>query len=387
MEKAILGSLLIEGELSEMVIPQLKEEYFIKHKELFTAIETLHKSGVKISLVSVSQVYPNMGELLDISNSVASTAHIDQWIRQLKLSWLRRKIYTITGKELGGFDDPEEYLTDYITELTGYRDEVCEAHDRSLSDIVDQALNLFYEKKTGIQTSITSLNTLDPFHPGRLIILGGRPSHGKTAFSLSILKTASDQGKKVLYFSLEMEDYELVSRILMTYENPEVGGGEVLRWPVKIIDKGGIGLDYVRSMIIKNKPDFVIIDYIGLMRLPKGEKRTYQLGDISHGLKNLAKAHKVPILALAQANREIEDRTDKQHRMSDLADSADLERDADFVMFTTRPLLFGIDFYRDDIKTENTAVIQVVKNRHGECKNIRVRTNESLTVWEDFNTF
>ena len=101
----------------------------------------------------------------------------------------------------------------------------------------------------------------------------------------------------------------------------------------------------------------------------------------------MAKAHKVPILALAQANREIEDRTDKQHRMSDLADSADLERDADFVMFTTRPKLFGIEFYRDDIKTENTAVIQVVKNRHGECKNIRVRTNESLTVWEDFNTF
>ena len=93
-----------------------------------------------------------------------------------------------------------------------------------------------------------------------------------------------------MYFSLEMEDYELVSRILMTYENPEVGGGEVLRWPVKIIDKGGIGLDYVRSMIIKNKPDFVIIDYIGLMRLPKGEKRTYQLGDISHGLKKFGES-------------------------------------------------------------------------------------------------
>ena len=387
IEKSVIGSMLIEDSLATHLLPELKPEYFTDERcsEVYAVISNIVKNGSMVSTITVSKHFNDVSFLLECSNSVASTAHVDDWVRTLKSDWLKRKIHANIGAELGPFDDAEEYLSNHITKLQGFLDQVAEKEDRTLEQMTEEAIESIYSNKRGLPTYIDDLNELDPFHAGPLIILGGRPSHGKTAFALSITKCVCERGKKVLFFSLEMQDYELIKRILFTYDNPEVGVSNVLKWGLTVIDKGGMSVDAIRSHIMRVKPDFVVIDYLGLMKLPKGEKRTYQLGEVSHVLKSLAKENSVPILALAQSNREIEERPEKQHRMSDLADSADLERDADLVMFVTRPTLFGVATYRDDYKTENTAMVQVVKNRHGMVKNIRVRTNDTLTHWYNFN--
>lgn len=227
---------------------------------------------------------------------------------------------------------------------------------------------------TGLPTGFAALDELTSgLHGGELVVLGARPSNGKTAFALNICQTALNQGKTVLVFSLEMQARELIGRMATNatgvfYSKVRSANLTDYDWqkiteyvahtralPFFIDDQAGLHIADIaartRAIAVKQKIDLIVVDYIQLANA-EGENETTRIGKVSTGLKNLAKEMDCPVLALSQLNREIEKRPDATPKPSDLRGSGQIEQDADTIMFL-QP--------RDELHTE----LILGKNRSG----------------------
>lgn len=228
---------------------------------------------------------------------------------------------------------------------------------------------------TGLPSGFGELDELTSgFHGGELVVVGARPSNGKTAFALNICRTALNLGKTVLVFSLEMQARELIGRMASNATGifyGKIRGANLERYdwqkvteyvaharalPFFIDDQGGLHITDIaarsRAIAAKHKVDLVVVDYIQLAQ-GEGETETVKIGKVSTGLKNLAKELDCPVLALSQLNREIEKRPEARPRNSDLRGSGQIEQDADTIMFL-QP--------HDELHTE----LIVSKNRAGK---------------------
>jgi replicative DNA helicase len=224
----------------------------------------------------------------------------------------------------------------------------------------------------GLSTGSPQLDRYSMFQPGKLVILGARPAMGKSGLALNLAEhVARNEKKPVLFYSLEMEPVDLVERALIAHAESQTAldklSEAVQQFPsnLKIIDRPSLTITALRSSILKNKLEMgeiglVVVDYLQLMK-GSGGNRNEEVSGLSRGLKLLAREFKVPILALAQLSRKLEERQDKRPINSDLRDSGAIEQDADSIVFIYRD-----DYYNQQSDKPNTAEIIVGKNRKGK---------------------
>ena len=414
MEEAVLGALIIDGGAYDEVAGMLKKsQVFYKdaHQIIFDVIKKLAEADKKIDLLTVTEQLRANKQLEEVggpyyvsklTERIASASNIMAHSQIVMQKFIQREIIRI-GMELNGkgYDDSIDIvdLLDYgEKELAGVLDGLVDpgvVHIAEVSkenmDLLNSLMNNDQELR-GIPTGFAEHDKLVyGLQKTDLVILASRPSQGKTSMALNIARHVAITNKiPVLFFSLEMGKRQLEMRLKI--DVGEVNGGKVFSGrlsdfeyndivhasklisdsPLYIDDTAALNIVQVRrktKKAIKNHGiKLVIVDYLQLMTGVgsfKAASREVEVSNISRGLKALAKEFDIPVLALAQLNRQSEQRTDRKPRLSDLRESGGIEQDADAVWLLWRPWQSGIKENESHSSTYGEAFIIVAKHRNG----------------------
>ncbi|MDD2233328.1 MAG: replicative DNA helicase [Desulfitobacteriaceae bacterium] len=405
-EQAVLGAIMLESDMGSPVFAILQPEDFYRdnHRYLFAAIRDLFEKGEPIDLVSVAESLRQQGRLdliggittiSEIARSVPSAANVEYYAKIVaEKSLLRQLIRTANSLAERGYDPGEEAVTllaeaeKMILDLS--QRQIMEGFVSIRSILLEtfEKIETLYANKgnlTGIPTFFQQLDRITSgWQPSDLIIIAARPSMGKTALALNMAQNAAVRAKiPAALFSLEMSKEQLVQRMLCSeamVDQQRVRTGELLDtdWPkltravgplaeapIFIDDTVGITLTELRSKVrrlkIENNLGLILIDYLQLMSgSKKSENRQQEVAQISRGLKAIARELKVPVIALSQLNRGVEQRQDKRPIMSDLLESGAIEADADVISFIYRD-----EYYHPESDKKGIAEIIVAKHRNG----------------------
>jgi replicative DNA helicase len=405
-ERAILGAVLISPEVMAMVGELVAERDFYDspHRSIFAAMIRLDGVGRAIDHITVGDELKRTGQLeavgglaavAELIQVVPSATNITTHCAVVREKSRRREAHRI-GYELytNAYDEKEplpavvEQVEQAILALE-HEDQtgLSRSTPQLVNDRVANLETLYKQKKpiTGISTGFAALDDLTAgLHPGNLDVIAGRPSMGKTALAITIARhVALDLRLPVQIFSLEMTSDELTDRFLsntamVDLKAMKTGQVSAADWvriaqaaeqlsnaPLYIDDRAMVTLPQLRRRARRAKAKtgmaLMMVDYLQLMTpATRGESRQQDISDISRGLKLLAKELSVPILALAQLNRKVEDRSDQRPLLADLRDSGAIEQDADLVAF----------IYRDEVYNKNSedrgiAEILIRKQRNG----------------------
>ena len=415
LEEAILGAMIVEPSCIDVVQELIPSDAFYKdtHRVVCEAIFSLKKQSYPVDLLTVTEQLKKEGKLdivggpyflAQLTSKVATSAHVEFHCKVVLEKYLAREIIRYSSDIQERASDNMYSIDDLLAESETGLKEIMQYLNRnikrSLLDIISQSLDEIRFAKEhpdqafGIPSPLEAVNRLtNGWQNSDLIILAGRPSRGKTAFALANIRTCCEAGKRALMFSLEMKDTQLMKRLIWSHGiDPDEAGGKISRWNLDVDQTGGIDASYIvntcRSIKRIKGLDFVVVDYLQLMAMGKGENRNYQIGDIMAALKNLAKELDIPIMLLSQLNRDIEKRTSREPEMSDLRESGNIEQDADVVVFITRPWMDGILEDKDGNSTEYITVLKFSKHRNGKCGvKIKARNNEKVNFYEDWETY
>jgi len=412
-EQAVLGAIMLESDMGSPVFAILQPEDFYRdnHRYLFAAIRDLFEKGEPVDLVSVAESLRQQGRLeliggivtiSEIARSVPSAANVEYYARIVaEKSLLRQLIRTANSLAARGYDPGEEAMAllaeaeKMILDLS--QRQILESFVSIRAILLEtfEKIETLYANKgnlTGVPTFFQQLDRLTSgWQPSDLIIIAARPSMGKTALALNMAQNAAVRAKiPVVLFSLEMSKEQLVQRMLCSeamVDQQRVRTGELLDtdWPkltravgplsdapIFIDDTVGITLAELRSKVrrlkIENNLGLIIIDYLQLMSGgKKSENRQQEVAQISRGLKGIARELKVPVIALSQLNRGVEQRQDKRPIMSDLLESGAIEADADVISFIYRD-----EYYHPESDKKGIAEIIVAKQRNGPVGTIEL---------------
>ena len=409
-EKALLGAIILKPDvLHDVSVTVFPESFYAdKHRNIFDAIIKIFGKGDPIDLVSVVTKLKDLGTL----DRVGGAAYITELIEMvpaagnatyyaeqvLNKSTLRNLIHAADDIAEIGFSDPEsvdEALDQAEKKIFQATQAPSSQKFRPIGTALKEAWERFEhlsanpELKRGVPSGFTALdNVLSGFQKSDLVILAARPSMGKTTFALDIARNAALQyGSSVGIFSLEMSAQQLVDRMLAAesgvdswklrtgrltsdheYEALQGAMNKLHKAPIHIIDEAAMNIVKMRSAArrLKNEYglDMLIVDYLQLMSptLSKGsDSMVQQITEISRSLKILAKELEIPVIALSQLSRAVEQRGGKP-RLSDLRDSGSIEQDADVVMFIHREDKMNKD---KEAERPNIAEILVEKHRNG----------------------
>jgi replicative DNA helicase len=384
LEVAVLGALMLVPDSYELVATLLRKEVFYKHEHalVFKAIETLHKEGAKVDILTTTAQLRKTNELDAIGGaygltllveSITSSAHIEYHARILVEKYLSREIIRITSSYQNMAFKDEEDVFDLMDEMAKDLDNVRnyasdEEGDKPLTiSLQERATEKRKMVKEGSLSSgiSTGNKKVDKIVGGwvkqNLIILAARPSMGKSVKAMNYAKKASELGNHVLFFSLEMSTQELIDRFIVEeariplhdyrannltdhdLDKIDVAIRTLRKLPVQIIDKPSINPRFIRKKVkqyLKNNGQIgmVIIDYLQLMTpSDKTNNREQEVASVSRELKAIAKEFNIPVMALAQVGRSVTQSADKRPDLSHLRESGSIEQDADVVMFIYRP--------------------------------------------------
>lgn len=419
LEEAVLGALMIESKAFFEIDDILKTSDFYDpiHQLVFSAICRLNSLRKPIDILTVVEELKAMGELdnaggavyiIELTNKVASSAHIVYHANIIKQKALARELIAITSQvQTKAFDDSQdiqetmEELEKSFTELvSGSSKSQSISMSEALVKATDVAAKAQEMKNQGVEMSVsTGLNLLDNeldggWYAPNLIIIGARPSMGKTQHALNFAKNAGMKNKHVLFVSIEMNATELVNRYLL--EDSRINSTNLRKgqmsseewtavdekvgelWNLKLHIADSPDIRYLNNMRSearrlkrKDQLDMLIIDYLGLIRTNISFSQRYlEIGYITGELKNLAKELDVPIILLSQLSRPQKGTTPKEPQLDDLRESGDIEQDADTVIFIHKP-----DYY--DSKAEDSSgekwkgrgKLIIAKNRAGARNN------------------
>ena len=431
IEENILGSILLDKHALPFVVNYLTEEIFydLRHQLIFRTIKQMYDKNIQVDLSTVFQRLidnkhseeVNAHYLSKLTNNVVSTAHLNTHIEVVIELYKRRKLATI-GRlmEVSAFDGGEstdDTLSTFGKQLIGLQ-EFGNIYEKTIDQIILQ-LNESRDAATegqllGINTGFLELNnTLCGWVKPDFVIIAARPGMGKTAFMLSsIYQIAIQEGIATAIFSLEMSSNQLVERLesissglalkrlrmnLMT-NNEKVHllrtDDKILTSPIYIEDMGGISVTQLRSKatILKQKYGIkiIFIDYLQLMSGTgkSNQNREQEVSYISRSLKALAKELEVPIIALSQLSRRVEERADKMPQLSDLRESGSIEQDADAVIMLMRPGYYeqteSVEIGGKEYSPSDLVVCKVEKNRHGATKNLALRFLPETMTFQDY---
>lgn len=396
-ERAVLGALLLESKAYQDIEDVLVVDDFYSehHKIIFQAISNLNQKRKPIDILTAVEELRFMGELETVGGTlhiaqltevVGSSVHMVYHAQVIKQKSQARKLIRITSEiQAKAFDetlDVEDTLEELEISLTELSSNSGKCQAVSMSDALTEAMDTAAKtqelREKGIQIGIpTGLNTLDDVFAGGwsapdLVILGARPSMGKTQHSLSFAKAAALSGKETLFISIEMKKTQLVNRYLLEddrinekhLKSGRMGteewiamderAGELWNMKLNIADHHNIRYinsikSEARRLKRKGKLDLMIIDYLGLIRTNmKFQSRQLEIGYITGELKNLAKELNIPIILLSQLNRPMKGLAVKEPQLEDLRESGDIEQDADIVIFIHKP-----DYYNPVVQDSN----------------------------------
>lgn len=412
-EQSVLGSMLLDKNAAVRAIEMLVPDCFYRdaHKFIFEAVINLFDRGEPIDLVTVTEELKKAGKLdavggsiyvADLLNSVPTAANIEYYAKIVEEKYLLRRLIDSGTKIVGeAFSDPENVDTvldeaeKSIFDIALKRNrEGFHKIDSVIKRVLDKIDSLYGKKQaiTGTPTGFADLDQITAgFQNSDLIIVAARPSVGKTALALNIAQEVTIRHKvPVAIFSLEMSKEQLAQRMLCseaevdaqrlkTASLSDTGWkkltralGKLSEAPLYIDDTSSLTATEIRAKARRLKIErglgLVIVDYLQLMRgRNRIENRVQEISDIARSLKTLARELEVPVLALSQLSRAVEQRPDRIPRLSDLRESGEIEQTADLVLFIHRE-----DYYNPQSERGNIAEIIIAKQRNGPVGSIEL---------------
>ena len=409
-EKIILSCLLINYEAIEITIKTVRVEtfYFINHQEIYKAIVEMYRQKLIINVFSLNDFLKKTGcldkiggtkVLLELLNQIPNLVYLEEYIQLIQDKFLRRSLINLGYEAINSAyitNIPlEKILEDFEKKSFKLTNELVESKKLTTAELF---LTVFLELKEkalkpelpGLRSEFHDLDSLTQgFQKSDLIVLAGRPSMGKTAFVLNITENILKKYKvPIIFFSLEMSKEQLIYRLLsnetgISQTRLKIGNLYKEDWhelkksiqsysrlPFFIDDQANLTILDIRSKIKnilfeQNKIGLVIIDYLQLLLNSKlkSENRVQELSQITRALKNLAKEFQIPIIALSQLSRNVENRINKRPVLSDLRESGSIEQDADLVL-----MLYRENYYNPTIeknKKITPAELIIAKHRNG----------------------
>ncbi|HFU6089975.1 replicative DNA helicase [Streptococcus pyogenes] len=428
-EQSVLGSIFISPDKLIAVREFISPDDFYKyaHKIIFRAMITLSDRNDAIDATTIRTILDDQDDLqsigglsyiVELVNSVPTSANAEYYAKIVaEKAMLRDIIARLTETVNLAYDEilkPEEVIAGVERALIELNEHSNRSGFRKISDVLKvnyealEARSKQTSNVTGLPTGFRDLDKITTgLHPDQLVILAARPAVGKTAFVLNIAQNVGTKQKKtVAIFSLEMGAESLVDRMLAAegmvdshslrtgqltdqdWNNVTIAQGALAEAPIYIDDTPGIKITEIRARSRKLSQEvdgglgLIVIDYLQLITGTKPENRQQEVSDISRQLKILAKELKVPVIALSQLSRGVEQRQDKRPVLSDIRESGSIEQDADIVAF-----LYRDDYYRkegDDAEEaveDNTIEVILEKNRAG------ARGTVKLMFQKEYNKF
>jgi replicative DNA helicase len=432
LEKNILGAILLDKRVLPLVVGHLKTEIFydLGHQKIFSTIKKMYDDNVSIDLSTIAQKLVNDETLKELggayylsklTDNVTGGSHINTHIDMVVELYKKREAYMLFKQTEMECLDNESQAIDLLSTVNSKLialQEFGNIHEKSIDDVI-MTLNYARDKAQngellGFNTGFEEINnTLAGWCKPDLVIIAARPGMGKTAFMLStIYHLCIVQKVPAAIFSLEMSSEQLVERLesitsmiplkrlrmnLMDDEERKIllkSDDKILLSPLHIEDTGGIGISQLRAKatIMKQKYGIkvIFIDYLQLMsgQNKTNQNREQEVSLISRSLKSLAKELGVPIIALSQLSRKVEERADKMPQLSDLRESGSIEQDADAVIMLMRPNYYEmtnpIEIGGTEYATNDLVICKVEKNRHGSTKNIALRFLPETMTFIDY---
>jgi len=406
-EMAVLGAIMLDNQVLASVAEFIVADDFYApaNQKIYAKMIDLDTEGTAIDLVTMQEALRTSGELdqvggviylSDLLDRVATAANADYYaniiVQKSRLRELIRTTTRLTGQCYQGPEDVETFIDEAERSIFEIGNKSRPGRFRPLSELVIEtwdeldAIHRGDRSRTGIRTGFPLLDDkLGGLQPGNLVIIAGRPSMGKTALALDIMRNVSLREKvPCAFFSLEMSQFDIVQRILSAegkvdshkLRTGRLGArgwdalgrvvGSVSEAPLWVDDSAGISIMEIRAKArrLKSESDIgmVVIDYLQLVSGgPRSESRQIEISDISRGLKSLAKELSIPVVALSQLNRKPEDRHgSKRPQLSDLRESGAIEQDADVVL-----LLFRPGMYDKEKSEEGPTELIIGKQRNG----------------------
>ncbi|WP_210471429.1 replicative DNA helicase [Sporosarcina sp. 6E9] len=422
-EQSVIGAIFLEPQAlltaSEVLMPE--DFYRMAHQKIFSTMLNLSDQGQAIDVVTVTEELSAKKELEDvggisylteIANSVPTAANIVHYANIVEeKALLRRLIRVATTIVEDGYtreDEVEALLSEAEKNMMEVSNRKNAGDFKHIKDVLVQTydnIELLHTQQgdvTGIPTGFTDLDKITAgFQRNDLIIVAARPSVGKTAFALNIAQNvATKTTENVAIFSLEMGADQLVMRMLCAEGNIDaqvmrtgalqaedwrkltMAMGSLSNAGIFIDDSSGIKVNEIRSKCRRLQQEhglgMVIIDYMQLISGSgkTGENRQQEVSEISRSLKGLARELEIPVIALSQLSRGVEQRQDKRPMMSDLRESGSIEQDADIVSF-----LYREDYYDKETENENMIEIIIAKQRNGPTGTV------TLAFAKEYNKF
>lgn len=409
-EQSLLGSILIDPMCMDEIAPLISAEdfYVPEHTEIFRAMQSMYLKSKNIDVVTLidelvkSGTYDESGGreyLRLVAEAVPTAANAKDYADIVRDKAVLRQLIEagddITEAAYAGDDSAEnlvEFAESKIFRIAEGRENKNFVHIRdALIQVYDRLTKLSQDPEVlrGTPTGYTALdNVIVGMQEADLVLIGARPGMGKTSFAMNIATEAAIRTKKtVCVFSLEMSAEQLANRMLsseaqidsykmrsgtlsaedwnaIAYASSRLSETEIL-----IDDTPGVTVTAMKSKLrrVKNL-GLVVVDYLQLMQGDRhNDNRVQEVGDISRGLKLLAKELAIPVICCAQLSRGPENRPDKRPMLSDLRDSGAIEQDADIVMF-----LYRDEYYKDETTDQSVAEVIVAKNRHGSLDKVKL---------------
>jgi replicative DNA helicase len=422
-EQAVLGAILIEAEALTTVSELLRTDDFYRksHQTIFESIMRVSESGEPVDLITVTADLQTLAVIDDVggvayltqlANSVPTAANVDYYSAIVReKSIMRRLINTATKIATTGYQGGIE-VSELMDEAEKRILEISQAGsvNKGFKEIKDvllgtfERIELLFNNKgavTGLSSGYPDLDKMTSgFQRSDLIILAARPAVGKTAFALNVAQNIAVRSREpVAIFSLEMGAEQLVQRMLCAEANIDatkmrtgfledddwpkltMAVGTLSDAPIFIDDTPGITVTDIRAKCRRLKAEhglgLVMIDYLQLIQgRGKGDNRQQEVSEISRTLKLIARELHVPVIALSQLSRSVEQRQDKRPMMSDLRESGSIEQDADIVSF-----LYRDDYYNPESERKNIIEVIIAKQRSGPTGTVE------LVFLKNFNKF
>lgn len=422
-EQAVLGAIFLEPSsltvASEILIPE--DFYRASHQKIYNAMLKLNDEGKVVDLVTVTEELAaakliedtgGVSYLSELASSVPTAANIEYYARIVEeKSLLRRLIRTATEIASDGYareDEVEALLSEAEKNILAVAQRKNAGAFHNIKDVLVRTYDNIEQMHqnageiTGLETGFIELDRMTAgFQRNDLIIVGARPSVGKTAFALNVAQNVAHKtGENIAIFSLEMGAEQLVMRLLCAEGNIDaqrlrtgtltdddwgkltMAMGSLSSSGIFIDDTPGVRISDIRSKCRRLKQEhglgMILIDYLQLILGSgrAGENRQQEVSEISRSLKQLARELQVPVIALSQLSRGVEQRQDKRPMMSDIRESGSIEQDADIVAF-----LYRDDYYDKESENKNIIEIIIAKQRNGPTGTV------SLAFVKEYNKF
>lgn len=430
-EQSVLGGLMIDNERWDNVSERVTAEDFYSrpHRTIFSQMQRLLELGKPIDLITLSEALEQNAELdsvggfaylAELSKNTPSAANINAYADIVRERAVVRDMIKVANEIADAGFDPQgrtsEDLLDFaesrvfqIAETRANKDEGPKTIEAILEETVEKIEQLYQKPHDGVTGVSSGYQDLDKKTAGLqksdLIIVAARPSMGKTTFAMNLCENAAmTEEKPVLIFSLEMPGNQIMMRMLASLSRVDqtrirTGQLDDEDWArisstmgillekrnMYIDDSSGLTPTEVRSRARRIYREhgglsLIMIDYLQLMRVPSlSENRTLEIAEISRSLKALAKELQVPVVALSQLNRSLEQRADKRPVNSDLRESGSIEQDADLIMFIYRD-----EVYHESSDLKGVAEIIIGKQRNGPIGTVRLTFNGQ---WSRFDNY